>query len=57
MGSGRKREYNMNPNPMEGNSGSAPQGNSRGSVDHTSGVFAIRVSGSQGVSALGPVSW
>lgn len=46
----------MNPNPMEGDTGSAPQGNSRGRVGHTSGVFAIRVAGSQGVSALGPVS-
>ena len=52
MGSGRKREYNVNPDPVEDNSGLAPQGNSRGSVGHTSGVFAVRVAGSQGVSAL-----
>lgn len=43
------KKHNMNINPMGGNSGSVSQGNFRGSVGHTSGVFAIRVAGSQGV--------
>lgn len=36
----------MKTKPMEGNSGSAPQGNPRGSVGHTFGVFTVRAAGS-----------